>query len=176
MRVPFGLIVLLLVDARLWAQDSSTIARLDSSRDEMTGNKTYTVWTTSLDSAQTAWGWADSQLMLRCSAAQTDPKWFVLSGAEPYHTLGAADMGTLQMKTDSEYIPDVVGDYVQTGRVHALRALDNKNFTKRIMKSKSLILRWVLLTNEVVTFHYDVSTFTPLVPVLYAICGKPVPQ
>jgi hypothetical protein len=152
------------------------MARLDSARDEMTGNKTYTVWLTSVDSVQTTYGWADSQLMLRCSTAQKDPKWFVLSGMEPYHTFGATDMGTMQMKTDSEFVSDVVGDYVGVGRIHGLRALDNKNFTKRIMKSKSLILRWRLLTNDVVTFHYDVTTLIPLVPQLYAICGKTVPQ
>ena len=31
------------------------------------------------------------------------------------------------------------------------------------------------LALEVVTFHYDVTTFVPLIPHLYVRCGKDVP-
>jgi len=43
------------------------------------------------------------------------------------------------------------------------------------MASKTLTLRWALLTNEVVTFPYDMTTFAPLIPHLYERCGKDVP-
>ncbi len=160
------------------AQDKPSIfiARLDSTHDEMTGRTSYTVQITSPDSTRWTYGWAAAALLLRCSSDANDPKWIVGSGATPHHTFGNPDLASMQMKTDSEYVASVIADYFEAGRVHLLRVLDNKNFTKRVMKSKSLVLRWGLLTNEQVTFHYDVTTLTPLIPQLYAVCGKDVPR
>ena len=171
-----ALLSLVACQAAAQAGDSIFIARLDSTHDEMTGRTSYRVQMTSRDTTKWTYGWVAANLMLRCSSDAKDPKWWVGSGATPKHTYGRdPSLGVLQMKTDGEDVREVSAEHREAGRFHFLILVDNKGFTKRVMASKTLTLRWALLTNEVVTFHYDMTTFVPLIPHLYERCGKDVP-
>ena len=105
------------------------------------------------------------------------------SNAAPNFTLSITQYSSLdrknsslQLKTDSDYVADASAEYRDAGRSHLLIMDDGKGFTKRALKSTSLLLRWTLLTSDVATFHYDLTTFVPLIPRLYAACGKSVPR